>query len=172
MKNQKKIIIPLTVTVIVAIIVVCITIILLRNNGAPEDVALKFHNSLLPDYNTQGIEQCVGTDVYNVRFNDNGYFADRYTRSREQIVYYYGEDFSSELSDIDVYDASDSEKSSITREYKSKYSLEVDDVKIVNFTVTLSSEYGEKSRNQSLTVLKIGEDWFIYDYDAYWFAYM
>lgn len=172
MKNHKKIIISAIIVAVIAAVAICIFVFFIGNNNAPKAVAQRFNDSLFPNINTQEIENCVGEKVYAIRFDDGGYFADRYSRTRDQIVYYYGEEFVSELSNMEVTDTNEADKKSITKEYKSKYSLTVDDAKTVSFTVTLKSEYGEKSRNQSLTVLKIDGKWFVYDYDAYWFAFI
>jgi len=174
MKGKKKFII-ITIIVIVVLSVAVAAVCAFLHNGktnSPENAVKEFHNSLLPDYNAENLEKSVGTEVYDIRFDDGGYFVDRYERTRKQIVYYYGEDFSSTLSDFIISDIGDTEKTVITKDYLSKYSLEIDEAKRVTFSVTLSSEVGEKSRTQSLIVLKINGEWLIYDYDAYWFAYM
>ncbi len=172
MKNHKNIIVSVIVAVIIVAVAVCVFVFLPDSENSVKTVVQRFNDALFPNINTQEIESCVGEKVYAVRFDDGGYFEDRYGRTRDQIVYYYGEEFSSELSNIEVTETNETDRNSIIREYKSKYSLTVDDAKTVNFTVTLKSEYGEKSRNQSLTILKIDGDWFVYDYDAYWFAFM
>lgn len=174
MKNKKKFIIILVIAIVVLSVVGAVLSAFLHNGktNSPENAVKEFHNSLLPEYNAENLEKSVGSKVYNIRFDDNGYFVDRYERTRKQIVYYYGEDFSSDLSDFIVSDIGDTEKAGIERDYLSKYSLEIDEAKRVTFSVTLSSEVGEKSRTQSLITLKIDGEWLIYDYDAYWFAYM
>lgn len=172
MKNKKKIFIPIALVVVILLITSIVFMVLHKNSKNPEQAVKDFYSSLLPDYNAEKLEQCVGSAVYQIRFDDDGYFIDRYERTRKQIVYYYGENFQSKLSNFSVSDVSDTDKSSISREYKSKYSLDIEEIKRVTFSVTLSSEYEEKSRTQSLIVLKYGGDWLIYDYDAYWFAYM
>ena len=172
MKRKKKIFIPIILAIVVLAVAFATFMILNRSQKTPEQTVKNFYNSLLPDYDAEKLEQCVGSQVYQIRFNDEGYFVDRYERTRKQIVYYYGEEFKSVLSDFVVSDVNDVDKSSILREYSSKYSLEVDELKRVTFTITLSSEYEEKSRTQSLIVIKSGGEWLVYDYDAYWFAYM
>ena len=172
MKNKKKFFIAIITAIILLLIISTVFIILHTGSKTPEQTVKDFYNSLLPDYNAEKLEKSVGSQVYNGRFDDDGYFVDRYERTRKQIVYYYGDDFRSELSNFTVSDVSDAEKSSISREYESKYSLEIEELKRVTFTVTLSSDYDEKSRTQSLVILKCDGDWLVYDYDAYWFAYM
>lgn len=174
MKNKKKFFIILAVSIIVIAVAVSVFFIFLHNGNtnSPESAVRDFYNSLLPTYNAEKLEQSVGTEPYRIRFNDDGYFVDRYERTRKQIVYYYGEEFESTLSDFVLSDVSDEEKSSIQREYSSEYSLKIEEFKKVSFSVTLSSEGREKSRNVSLITLKIDGKWFVYDYDAYWFAYM
>ncbi|MBR5773267.1 MAG: hypothetical protein IKY44_00310 [Clostridia bacterium] len=171
MKSKRKI----ALIIIAAIIVLSIGGALfgvVLHRGSPEKAVKAFHDSLLPDYNENELKKSVGEDVYSIRFDDKGYFVDRYERARNQILYYYGEDFDSYLSDFRVSDLSDAERSSIKREYSSKYSLTVEDAKRVSFSVTLKSEFGEKSREEALVALKINGKWLVYDYDAYWFAYM
>ena len=174
MTKTKKIIIILIAAVVILSVAAVIFCVFLHNeeNNSPENAAKKFHDSLLPDYNAEKLEESVGSQVYKIRFDDDGYFVDRYERTRKQIVYYYGEDFTSSLSDFVVSDIGDAEKASIEKDYSSKYSLTIDEAKRVTFSITLSSEVGEKSRTQSLIVLKIDGKWLVYDYDAYWFAYM
>ncbi len=173
MKNKNKVFLPLILSIIISLIIVAVSAIAIHiSNTAPERKAKDFYNSLLPDYNADKLQQCVGSEVYKIRFDDDGYFVDRYERTRKQIVYYYGENFKSTLSDFIIYDVGDTELSSIKREYMSKYSLEIDEIKKVSFTITLSSEYEQKSRTEVLTLLKANGDWLVYDYDAYWFAYM
>lgn len=174
MKNKKKFFIILIVAIVIIAIAISAFFIFLHNSNAntPETAVQEFYNSLLPTYNAEKLEQSVGTKPYQLRFNDDGYFVNRYERTREQIVYYYGEEFESTLSDFVLSDVNDAEKASIQREYSSKYSLQIEDYKKVSFSVTLSSEGREKSRTVVLTALKIDGKWFVYDYDAYWFAYM
>lgn len=174
MKNKKKLFIILIAAIVIIAIAFSAFFIFLhkRSSSSPESAVREFYNSLLPTYNAEMLEQSVGTKPYQIRFNDKGYFVDRYERTREQIVYYYGDKFESTLSDFVLSDVNDTEKASIQREYSSEYALEIEEVKKVSFSVTLSSEGREKSRNVILTTLKIDGEWFIYDYDAYWFAYM
>ena len=174
MKDKKKLTISLIIAFVILLVGGVVFSVFIHNSSvnSPENVVKDFYNSLLPDYNAEELENSVGSSVYSIRFDDNGYFVDRYERTRKQIVYYYGENFDSELSDFIVSDVGDVEKASIERDYSSKYSLKPDEVKRVTFSITLSSEYEKTSRVQSLTVLKIGRKWYIYDYDAYWFAYM
>lgn len=171
MKKRKTLIIIIAVSAVVLITTIVLMGVFLHSDS-PEKAVEDFHNSVLPDYNAKELEVSIGSKPYSIRFDDGGYFADRYSRAREQIVYYYGEGFSSSLSDLVVYDVSDSESTIIKREYMSKYSIEIDEIKRVDFSVTLSSDYGEKTRDQSMITLKINGDWVVYDYDAYWFAYM
>ncbi len=174
MKNKKKFFIILIVAIVIIAAAISAFFIFLHNSNtnSPETAVQEFYNSLLPTYNAEKLEQSVGTKPYQVRFNDNGYFVDRYERTREQIVYYYGEEFESTLSDFVLSDVNDTEKASIQREYLSEYALEIEELKKISFSVTLSSEGREKSRTVVLTTLKIDGKWFVYDYDAYWFAYM
>ena len=174
MKNKKNFLIILIIIIVILSVFGAVLSAFLHKerNDSPENIVKEFHNSLLPDYSAENLKKSVGSNVYNIRFDDGGYFVDRYERARKQIVYYYGEDFASTLSDFIVSDIGDSEKASIERDYLSKYSLEIDEAKRVTFLVTLSSEFGKKSRTQSLITLKIDGEWLVYDYDAYWFAYM
>lgn len=171
MKKRKNLILAIIVFAVVLLTAAVFSCVLLHRDS-PEKAVEDFHNSVLPDYNARELESSIGSKPYSIRFNDGGYFADRYSRAREQIVYYYGDQFSSSLSDLAVCDVSDSEATIVKREYMSKYSIEIDEIKRVEFSVTLSSDYGKKTREQSMITLKINGDWVVYDYDAYWFAYM
>lgn len=173
MKSKKNFLITLIIVIAVVLAFGTVLFIIIHNNArAPQKAVQEFYNSLLPSYNAEKLEQNVGSSVYKIRFDDDGRFVDRYERTRKQIVYYYGEEFESTLSDFSFSDVSDTEKSSIKREYSSKYSLDVEEIKKVSFCVTLSSELAEKSRTENVITLKIGGKWYVYDYDAYWFAYM
>ena len=173
-KSKKKLFIILATAVVIIAVAVAAFFIFLHKEEAntPEAAVKSFYTSLLPTYNAEQLEQSVGSGVYQVRFNDEGRFVDRYNRTREQIVYYYGEEFESTLTNFVLSEVSEADKKSITKDYSSKYSLQIEEFKKVSFTVTLSNGEREKTRTEDIITIKIGGKWVVYDYDAYWFAYM
>ena len=143
-----------------------------RSRFSPEKTVRFFYNSLLPNYNESELKSAVGGGVFDTRFDDDGYFADRLSRVAEQIRFYYGNEFKSELSDFSSVEVKSRDFSAVNTEYKSKYSLEADEILEITFKITLSGSGNVNSRYESVKVIRINGTWYVYDYDAYWFPFM
>ena len=171
-KQSNHFIVIAAVVIIIIAAVLCIFVFNGNDSGkSPEACVTAFCQSVLPDYNKSKLIQSVGEKAFPERFNDGGYFEERLSRSKQSIEFYYGENFKCELDDFSLIPEDDSQKNAILKEYEN-YSLSIEDAVIVKFKITLSGDGKENSRYEKIRAIKIKNLWYVYDYDAYWFAFM